>query len=68
HDVEESLAIADRIILVGQGRIMAMGTPQAMRESSDPFVRQFIDGTEQGPVPFHAPGPSLDALLALNQP
>lgn len=68
HDVEESLAIADRIILVGQGRIMAMGTPQAMRESSDPFVRQFIDGTEQGPVPFHAPGPSLDVLLALNQP
>ena len=68
HDVEESLAIADRIILVGNGRIMAVGTPQAMRESSDPFVRQFIDGTEHGPVPFHAPGPKLGALLGLERP
>jgi phospholipid/cholesterol/gamma-HCH transport system ATP-binding protein len=68
HDVEESLAIADRIILVGNGRIMAVGTPQAMRESSDPFVRQFIDGTEHGPVPFHAPGPNLGVLLELERP
>ena len=68
HDVEESMAIADRIILVGQGRIMAIGSPQAMRESKDPFVRQFIDGTEQGPVAFHAHGPSLDALLELGPP
>ena len=68
HDVEESMAIADRIILVGQGRIMAIGSPQSMREGKDPFVRQFIDGTEQGPVAFHAHGPSLDALLELGPP
>jgi len=67
HDVEESMAIADRIILVGGGRIMAIGSPKQMRESADPFVRQFIDGTEQGPVPFHAPGPSLAELLEIER-
>ena len=65
HDVEESMAIADRMILVGDGRIMAIGSPQQMRESADAFVRQFIDGTELGPVAFHAPGPSLETLLGL---
>ncbi|NDH33630.1 MAG: ATP-binding cassette domain-containing protein, partial [Betaproteobacteria bacterium] len=67
HDVEESLAIADRIMLLGQGRIMALGTPASMRQSEDPFVRQFIDGSEKGPVPFHAPGPGLGALLGLDR-
>jgi len=65
HDVEESLAIADRIVLLAEGRILASGTPAQMRQSEDPFVRQFIDGREDGPVPFHAPGPPIGALLGL---
>jgi len=65
HDVEESLAIADRIVLLAEGRILASGTPAQMRKAHDPFVRQFIDGREDGPVPFHAPGAPLRELLEL---
>jgi len=65
HDVEESLAIADRIVLLAEGRIRASGTPADLRSSEDLFVRQFIDGREDGPVPFHAPGASLNQVLGL---
>lgn len=65
HDVPESFAIADRICLLAQGRIVALGTPQALRESSDPFVRQFLGGHREGPVRFHQPAPPLAQDLGL---
>jgi phospholipid/cholesterol/gamma-HCH transport system ATP-binding protein len=68
HDVDESLAIADRIVLLAEGRILASGTPAQMRKANDPFVRQFIEGREDGPVPFHSPGAPLQELLGLRPP
>jgi len=65
HDVDESLAIADRIVLLAEGRILASGSPAQLRTADDPFVRQFIEGREDGPVPFHAPGAPLRELLGL---
>src|SRR5204863_9158051 len=44
HDVYESLKIVDYLYFVSEGRIVASGTPQEVRASHDPFVRQFIDG------------------------
>ena len=58
HDVYESLKIVDYLYFVSEGRIMASGTPQEVRASVDPFVRQFVDGAPDGPVPFHYPAPS----------
>jgi len=55
HDVAESFAIADRVYLVGQGEMKACGTPDALRQSTDPYVRQFLDGAPDGPVAFHYP-------------
>jgi phospholipid/cholesterol/gamma-HCH transport system ATP-binding protein len=40
---------------VSAGRIVARGTPDEVRASKDPFVRQFVDGEADGPVPFHYP-------------
>jgi len=55
HDVYESLRIVDYLYFVSEGRIVASGTVAEVRESMMPFVRQFVDGQPDGPVPFHYP-------------
>ncbi len=55
HDVYESLKIVDYLYFVSEGRIIAQGTPAEVRASGDAFVRQFVDGAPDGPVPFHYP-------------
>jgi phospholipid/cholesterol/gamma-HCH transport system ATP-binding protein len=59
HDVEETFAIADYVYFIANGRIGAQGTPYELNRSSDPFVRQFLDASPDGPVPFHYPGVEL---------
>jgi phospholipid/cholesterol/gamma-HCH transport system ATP-binding protein len=59
HDIYESLKIVDYIYFVSEGRIIAEGTPDEVRASRDAFVRQFVDGQPDGPVPFHYPAPDL---------
>jgi phospholipid/cholesterol/gamma-HCH transport system ATP-binding protein len=59
HDVEETFAIADYVYFIANGRIGAQGTPDELNRSSDPFVRQFLDASPDGPVPFHYPGVNL---------
>ena len=53
HDVHECLEIVDYLYFVSAGRIVAEGTPEEVRSSTDPFVRQFVHGEIDGPVPFH---------------
>jgi len=66
HDVYESLKIVDYLYFVSEGRIVAQGTPDEVRASRDPFVRQFVDGEADGPVPFHVAAPPLDSAFALD--
>jgi phospholipid/cholesterol/gamma-HCH transport system ATP-binding protein len=66
HDVYESLKIVDYLYFVSEGRIIAQGTPDEVRASSDPFVRQFVDGAADGPVPFHYPAPAYADELAVH--
>ena len=63
HDVVESLAIADYVYFIADGTVAAEGTPDALAKSTDPFVRQFVDGAPDGPVPFHYPAPPYAADL-----
>jgi phospholipid/cholesterol/gamma-HCH transport system ATP-binding protein len=55
HDIYESLKIVDYINFVSEGKIVWRGTPAEVRASGDAFVRQFVDGAADGPVPFHYP-------------
>jgi phospholipid/cholesterol/gamma-HCH transport system ATP-binding protein len=64
HDVYESLKIVDYMYFVSEGRIIAQGTPADVRASTDPFVRQFVDGEPDGPVPFHYPSSTLAESFA----
>lgn len=55
HDVEETFLIADHIVLLANGHIVAQGTPDEMRASDDPLVHQFVHAEAEGPVRFHQP-------------
>ncbi len=59
HDVPESFAIADTIYFIANGGVLAVGTPDELRASTDPSVRQFIDAAPDGPFRFHYAGAPL---------
>lgn len=55
HDLAETASIADYIYVVGDTQILGEGTPDELMNSDSPRVRQFMQGTPDGPVPFHFP-------------
>src|SRR4051812_2121487 len=59
HDLEETFSIADQVIILANGKVAAQGTPEEVMASRDPLVDQFVHAREDGPVPFHYPGPSV---------
>ena len=56
HDLNETLRLADRVIVLSGGKVHRDMAPDDIRETEDPFIRQFADGLPDGPVPFHYPG------------
>ena len=59
HDVAETFGIADYVYMISSGKIAAEGTPAELTASSDPYVKQFINGLPDGPVRFQYPAPDL---------
>jgi phospholipid/cholesterol/gamma-HCH transport system ATP-binding protein len=55
HDVMESLQIVDYLYFISDGRIVGQGTPDEIRASTEPYVKQFVHSEMDGPVPFHYP-------------
>ena len=43
HDVRGAFNVADRIALLKEGRIRAIGTPKELKESENEDVRQFLE-------------------------
>jgi phospholipid/cholesterol/gamma-HCH transport system ATP-binding protein len=50
HDMRSAYHIADRIAMLHEGRIHAIGTPAEIQATTDPAVRQFIEGSAEGPL------------------
>src|SRR6202047_3629829 len=63
HDVRELASIADDSYLLSGGRVAASGSPAELRASDSPAVRQFVTGSEDGPVAFHYPAPDYATQL-----
>lgn len=59
HDLEETFLIADKVIILANGKVAAEGTPAQVKASSDALVQQFVNAQADGPVRFHYPGPSV---------
>ncbi len=53
HDVQETAAIADYIYVLSEGKIVGQGTPEQINRSDSEWVKQFMNGTPDGPVCFH---------------
>jgi phospholipid/cholesterol/gamma-HCH transport system ATP-binding protein len=58
HDVDETFAIADHVIMLANGKVAAQGSPAELRACADPLIHQFVNALSEGPVPFHYPGVS----------
>jgi phospholipid/cholesterol/gamma-HCH transport system ATP-binding protein len=65
HDVLETCSISDYAYLMGDGRIIGQGTPAEVQQSKSDYVRQFMDGLPDGPVPYTYP--AMDFLGDLFQ-
>lgn len=59
HDVDETLAMADHVVILANGGVAIQGSPAQVRASQDPLIRQFIGGHATGPVQFHHPAVDL---------
>jgi osmoprotectant transport system ATP-binding protein len=47
HDIAEASTLADWIAVLDEGRVIAMDTPERMRESADPRVRSLFGDTDR---------------------
>ena len=59
HELEQTFAIADHVVILANGKIAVQGTPDQVRQSTDPLVYQYVNALSDGPVRFHYPGPSV---------
>jgi len=65
HDILESLQIVDYLYFIADGRIVGQGTPDEIRASTEPFIKQFVHAELDGPVPFHYPASKYEDDLDL---
>ncbi|MDC5718318.1 phospholipid ABC transporter ATP-binding protein MlaF [Vibrio europaeus] len=65
HDVPEVMSIADWVYILANGKVIASGAPQELRDNMDPQVQQFLKGDADGPVPFRFPSQPLAKELFL---
>ncbi|MHC4932593.1 MAG: ABC transporter ATP-binding protein [Planctomycetota bacterium] len=52
HEMHSAFRIADRMVLLHRGEIIAEGGPDAIQASEDEVVQQFIQGKAEGPIPL----------------
>lgn len=50
HDMRSAYKIADRIAMLYEGKVIFYGTPDEIRNTTDPVVKQFVTGSSQGPI------------------
>ncbi len=50
HDMVSAYEIADRITMLYQGQVIHNGTPDETKATTNPIVRQFIEGRVGGPI------------------
>lgn len=50
HDMTSAYKIADKIAMLYEGKIIAVGTPDEIKNAADPVVKQFVTGSAVGPI------------------
>lgn len=52
HEMESAFRIADRMAMLYDGKIIEVGTPEQIKNTKNPVVKQFITGSPDGPIPL----------------
>jgi len=52
HDMKSAFRIADYMVMLDKGKIVAKGTPEEMKNTSNPLIKQFVNGYPDGPIPL----------------
>ena len=60
HELEQTFAIADHVIILANGKVATEGTPDEVRQSTDPLVYQYVHALPDGPVRFDYPGVTVE--------
>lgn len=67
HDIQETLKIADYVYILADGKIIGKGNPKSLLADDSHFVKQFLYGKKEGPVPFHYKANTLEESLGISQ-
>jgi phospholipid/cholesterol/gamma-HCH transport system ATP-binding protein len=52
HEMGSAFRIADRMVMLYEGKLISQGTPEEFRASTNAVVRQFVHGEADGPIPL----------------
>ena len=50
HDMTSAYKVANRIAMLYEGKIIGVGTPDEIKNTTNPIIRQFITGSARGPI------------------
>jgi phospholipid/cholesterol/gamma-HCH transport system ATP-binding protein len=50
HDMTSAYRVGDRMAMLNDGKVVFQGTIDETRNTTDPLVRQFIEGSREGPI------------------
>ncbi len=50
HLMDSAFRVATRMAMLHRGRIIEQGTPEQMRQSTNPVLHQFLSGSTEGPI------------------
>jgi phospholipid/cholesterol/gamma-HCH transport system ATP-binding protein len=50
HDMHSAFKVADRMAFLYKGAFLAEGTAAAFKNTTNPYVRQFVEGNAEGPI------------------
>ena len=52
HDMVSAFQVADRMVMLYDGKVEESGTPEEIRNTQNPLARQFVTGSPDGPIPL----------------
>jgi phospholipid/cholesterol/gamma-HCH transport system ATP-binding protein len=44
HEMSTAFSVSDRLMMVGRGQVLMVGTPEEFRHTEDTYVRNFVEG------------------------
>jgi phospholipid/cholesterol/gamma-HCH transport system ATP-binding protein len=50
--MQSAYKVANRIAMIYDGKIIGSGTPEEIKKSPNPYIRQFVTGSVEGPMPI----------------